>query len=277
MTTDITPSFSGGWGELLWTEVEGASSNIKVQVLYDSGGFWDPVSDAVLPGNLAGFDISPVDLSILDTTTYPVLRIKVSLHTDDVAETPYFEELGVKTVGICWTCDGWTGTGSVPSVGSTNSVSFTIDTDSSITWNWKVQYALELICEPGDGGSLSVGPLTWHDPSTVVTVDVVANTGFTFADWSGDASGSNDPMDVTMDKPRIITANFVPDTVTLTVTSTYGTPSPERDIAHSYEAGTEIFATVDSYHQIATGQRYYCCGWAGTGSRSSGRATGTTA
>ena len=39
-----------------------------------------------------------------------------------------------------YVCTGWTGTGSVPSSGSTNYASFTINAPSSITWNWKTQY-----------------------------------------------------------------------------------------------------------------------------------------
>jgi len=39
-----------------------------------------------------------------------------------------------------YACIGWTGTGSVPSSGSSSSITFTITQASSITWNWKIQY-----------------------------------------------------------------------------------------------------------------------------------------
>ena len=35
-----------------------------------------------------------------------------------------------------WTCDGWVGTGSVPSKGVSTDVTFPITEDSTITWNW---------------------------------------------------------------------------------------------------------------------------------------------
>ena len=38
--------------------------------------------------------------------------------------------------GVTYACTGWTGTGSVPASGYTTSVTFTITTDSKITWNW---------------------------------------------------------------------------------------------------------------------------------------------
>jgi Tol biopolymer transport system component len=44
-----------------------------------------------------------------------------------------------------WTCTGWSGTGSVPSSGSGTSVSFTINRDSTITWNWQARSIGDLI------------------------------------------------------------------------------------------------------------------------------------
>jgi len=40
--------------------------------------------------------------------------------------------------GVVYTCSGWSGTGSVPSSGSSTSVTFTITQDSTTTWNWIV-------------------------------------------------------------------------------------------------------------------------------------------
>jgi len=41
-----------------------------------------------------------------------------------------------------YVCTGWTGTGSVPASGTANSISFTIDQPSSITWTWKTEYLI---------------------------------------------------------------------------------------------------------------------------------------
>lgn len=49
---------------------------------------------------------------------------------------------------ISYTCTGWTGTGSVPSSGSSTSTTFTITEDSSITWNW-----IETPSPPSPGSS----------------------------------------------------------------------------------------------------------------------------
>ena len=41
-------------------------------------------------------------------------------------------------------CTGWTGTGSVPADGSVSSVSFTMQEDSTLTWNWRTEHWLSL-------------------------------------------------------------------------------------------------------------------------------------
>jgi len=52
-------------------------------------------------------------------------------------------------------CTGWTGTGSAPSAGTTtNTGSFTITNDSSVTWNWKTQYWLDTTA--GANGSVDI-------------------------------------------------------------------------------------------------------------------------
>lgn len=44
--------------------------------------------------------------------------------------------------GVQHVCTGWTGSGSVPSSGFSLSFTFTINSASSVTWNWKTQYYL---------------------------------------------------------------------------------------------------------------------------------------
>lgn len=41
-----------------------------------------------------------------------------------------------------YACSGWSGTGSVPTSGTANSIEFTLTEPSSITWNWATQYLL---------------------------------------------------------------------------------------------------------------------------------------
>jgi hypothetical protein len=63
--------------------------------------------------------------------------------------------------GTRYVCTGWTGTGSVPSSGTTTSTTFIINTGSNITWNWKTQYLITFD-QTGVGGDFA---------GTVVTID----------------------------------------------------------------------------------------------------------
>ena len=84
--------------------------------------------------------------------------------------------------GIQYVCTGWTGTGSVPASGSALSVTFTISSASSITWNWKTQYQVTF-------------DQTGVDPSftgTVVSIDSVnyGVSGLSVSFW-WDSGGSH--------------------------------------------------------------------------------------
>src|SRR5688572_3522952 len=62
----------------------------------------------------------------------------------------------------------------------------------------------------------------------VVTLTAVPSANWMFTSWSDDASGSENPTNVTMDTNKVITANFSPTpTYTLTINVTgQGSVSP---------------------------------------------------
>jgi hypothetical protein len=113
--------------------------------------------------------------------------------------------------GIQYVCTGWTGTGSVPSSGSSTSTTFTINAPSSITWNWKTQYYLTMNVNPSGAGTVSPGS-GWRDAGSTVTISASANSGYQFAGWSGSGSGSysgsSSSVTITMNGPITETANF---------------------------------------------------------------------
>ena len=47
-----------------------------------------------------------------------------------------------------------------------------------------------------------------YTAGSVVQVTAVPNTGFTFLNWSGAASGTSNPVSVTMDGNKSVTANL---------------------------------------------------------------------
>ncbi len=100
---------------------------------------------------------------------------------------------------------------------------------------------------------------------TAVRVTATPASGYTFAGWSGAATGTTNPVTVTMDGNKDLTASFSPGTTTtytLTIsTSGSGTTTPSAGI-YTYNAGTVVSVTASP----ASG--YTFTGW-------SGAATGT--
>jgi len=86
---DTATRFAVG-GNLSWNDTEPASTDIKYQLEYYDGG-WQLVSDGDLPGNSAGFDASPVDISSMNTT-YGQIRLRGNLSTSDDQVTPSVQD-----------------------------------------------------------------------------------------------------------------------------------------------------------------------------------------
>jgi CSLREA domain-containing protein/uncharacterized repeat protein (TIGR02543 family) len=66
------------------------------------------------------------------------------------------------------------------------------------------------------GGSVDVNPAPncaggKYANGTTVTLTPTANAGYTFAGWKGDASGSSDPLTVTIDADKSVSADFAPE------------------------------------------------------------------
>lgn len=78
-SSPVEPNLLAGWGELSWEDEE-PSGTAAVYHVYDENGVL--ISDATLPGNSAGFTSSPVDLSGIEASTTPALRLGVEFASD---------------------------------------------------------------------------------------------------------------------------------------------------------------------------------------------------
>jgi len=87
-TVEIAPASLSQWNQVGWNAQTPSDSSIVVQVLYFDGANWVLIPDTDLPNNSSGFTTSPIDLSGLDTTTYPALRLRGTLTESSGGETP---------------------------------------------------------------------------------------------------------------------------------------------------------------------------------------------
>jgi uncharacterized repeat protein (TIGR02543 family) len=104
-----------------------------------------------------------------------------------------------------YTFTGWSGA----ATGATNPVTVTMNANKSITATFTVtttNYTLTTTASPTAGGSVT-GAGTYASGATA-TVTATANAGYTFTGWSGAATGTTNPLGITMNANKSVTANF---------------------------------------------------------------------
>ncbi|MDP2914449.1 MAG: M20/M25/M40 family metallo-hydrolase [Candidatus Aminicenantes bacterium] len=70
------------------------------------------------------------------------------------------------------------------------------------------KYVLTILA--GNGGTTNPVPgTTTYDEGTVVSVMAAASANYRFGSWSGDASGTTNPITVTMNSDKTVTASFI--------------------------------------------------------------------
>ncbi len=95
--------------------------------------------------------------------------------------------------------------------GSQTSCSIIMNSPKIIQANWKTQYYLTVDIDPEDGGTVTPSPPgEWFDENLQITAEAIPDTqsGYTFSHWSGDVTGSSNPFQFTLDRPKSIIAHF---------------------------------------------------------------------
>ena len=116
----------------------------------------------------------------------------------------------VETAGTTeYVCSGWAMTGNAPASGMTNQFTMTHTNHAVLTWLWGTNYWLDT--ETHGPGSLTVAD-GWHIAGSTPSIGASASPGNRFDRWSGDVpagAARENPLSVTMDRPRQLTAHFV--------------------------------------------------------------------
>ena len=150
---------------------------------------------------------------------------------------------------------GWSGDAS----GDENPIEVYINDDKNITAEFTALYTLTLSAE---NGTVTATPdQEEYVQGTAVTLTAVPGEGFEFSGWSGDASGDANPLEITMDANKSITASFseIPVTWLLDITSENGTVMAEPEKTE-YEDGETVVLTA------VPGEGFLFTGWSGDAS-----------
>jgi len=106
--------------------------------------------------------------------------------------------------------------------GTTNPLTVKMTANKDITANFTAIYSLNTTAV---NGTVTKNPnLTSYAAGASVVLTAAPNVGYTFTSWSGDASGIVNPLTVTMNSTKNITANFIaiPPPVVLGTIANFG-------------------------------------------------------
>ena len=117
-----------------------------------------------------------------------------------------------------------------------------------------VNYTVSTSVNPTGGGTVSLSPSQASYPSgTSVQVTATPAAGYVFSNFSGDLTGTTNPVTLSVTKNESITANFavVPCTLTITIVG-QGTVTPAS--GSSYTCGTQVLVTATAANGYSFGQ-----------------------
>ncbi|MFB0564316.1 MAG: hypothetical protein ACETWK_01390, partial [Candidatus Aminicenantaceae bacterium] len=224
---NVSPESGSSTGE--WDDITVTVDTSKLQVADYSGKVYVSSDDA---------DNSPQVVSV--TLEGFILTVEASSGgtTDPAPGTyTYFDKTDVTITAIPdsnarfshWSEDA---------SGSDNPITVTVDSSKRVKANFIRQFTLTL--ESGAGGTTNPSPGSYiYDEGTEVDVKADPDTNYRFTYWSGDASGTDNPITINMNSDKTIKANFV-RVYTLTISSGPGGTTDPGPGTHTYDEGTSV-------------------------------------
>src|ERR1035437_2980367 len=109
------------------------------------------------------------------------------------------------TPAVGYVFSSWSG----DATGTANPLTVLMNANKNITANFTLIHVTYTLTATGVNGSVTKSPnqLTYNN-GDVVQVTAVPNSGYTFSSWSGDATGNTNPMNITMNANKSVTATF---------------------------------------------------------------------
>ncbi|MFH0880422.1 MAG: MBG domain-containing protein, partial [Lentisphaerota bacterium] len=135
---------------------------------------------------------------------------------------------------------GWAMSGNEPATGATNQCVIIVTNDATLTWLWTTNYWLNT--EAGPHGTVNVGD-GWQAFGVTTSITATADQYYHFTNWTGDAGGGANPLDLLMDAPKSVTANF-----TATMTTSAPAPVPYEWLADYGQTNFEEDVVADPDH-----------------------------
>jgi hypothetical protein len=138
--------------------------------------------------------------------------------------------------------DYWSGNVS----GTTSTITITMNSDKSLTANFKAGriYSLTTNVSPSGSGSVSP-PSGQYEEGTQITLTAAASSAYQFASWSGDISGTEPTITVTMNSNKRIVANFVGNPPIQAALDFFGIKNTHQPSATAVSNRTQLYVVAD--------------------------------
>ena len=272
----------------------------------------------LLKGALAGhflfFTVSPTLAltNVAATTKWMDSRdYSLAVHTDRGVTTPtagtniYAWRSSVTCsvpsyieTGVNWRPTGWSGTGSIPALGTTNTTGLVVlsNLESTITWNWDTSFSIvnigaaqrpgtkyvdvtyDIVSDVSNGAPISLAiahggsPVPTNGITGAYGANILPGNGKSIA-WNAGTNWNGNIAELTFYVSHSVQTQFVAfDNVTvdtrdlsLTVASERGSPSPPVGTISNYIWGTTVTCSV-AHTVIVSGVKWRNVGWTGMGS-----------
>ena len=214
-TGSVSVSVSGGYpGGFLFYTVDGSTPSSGSTVY---AGPFTLTNSAVVQVMALSADFSqtafatPVTVQIIPLYALQTSIVGSGTLTTNPATGPYVSNSVVTLTANAaprFVFDHWAG----DAAGSQNPLSVTMIAPRNIQAVF-VQTAFPLTVSSPGGGSVTangqvIAPATYYPTGSVVTLSAAANSGWSFLGWQGNASGTTNPLSITMNQTNNIQAIF---------------------------------------------------------------------
>src|SRR5207247_2436332 len=147
-----------------------------------------------------------------------------------------------------WHFAGWSGA----ATGTINPVSVTMDGDKTVSSTFAINTYSLTVSTVGQGSVAKSPDQASYDHGSTVELTATPATGWHFAGWSGAVSGTTNPVSVTIDGDKTVTATFAIDTYTITATAgDSGSISPSGAVTVSNGANQSFTITPNPCYHLA--------------------------